>query len=171
MNTQKIPENLLDEAEKLSKLNENELYTILGNQLLWQISPSKMTDIVTHIPIIERLTETAKTSDVVPSEQLLPEFDIIKGFFHRSNEIGRQYVKQIEISLKEALCTKEGKCKEEILEVINGGVKATVAASAQAILQKIDLSPALYSIVIIIPIIILKKGFEAFCRNDSNLEQ
>ena len=171
MNTHKIPENLLDVAEKMSKLSENELYTILGNQLLWRIPPSKMTDIVTHMPIIERLTETAETSGVVPSEQLLPEFDIIKDFFYRSNKIGKQYIKQIDTSLKGALCTKEGRVKEEILKVLNGGVKAVVVAAAPAILRIIDLPPALYSIVIIVTIIILKKGFETFCRNDSNPEQ
>ena len=171
MNTHKIPENLLDEAEKLSKLSENELYTILGNQLLWQIPPSEMTDIVTHMPIIERLAETAETSGVIPSEQLLPEFDIIKDFYYRSNKIGKQYIKQIETSLKGALCTKEEKVKGEILEVLNGGVKVVVAAVAPAIFRIIVLPPAFYSIVIIVTIIILKRGFEAFCKNDSKPEQ
>lgn len=171
MNVQEVPEDLLDEAEELSKLDEHQLYIILGNQLLWQMPPRKIAELASHISGMRELTEIAETTDTVPSERLIPELTKMRQFFDGVVEIGKRYIKQTEGLLREAICTKEGKCKEQILKVMDQGVRVVLAVVARSVLQKLDLQPTLYPIAVTMSLIILKKGFEAFCEGTGEMKK
>jgi hypothetical protein len=158
-----ILEEMLEEGKNLLRFDDYELYTILGGQLLGTLPPTRTARFIKDLSEAkENLSKV--TVEELPSESLLPKIDSdLATLIYDLVEVGKGYFEKNKELLREALCTKEGKCKEEILKTVNVGTEALLKYITPIIAATLGFVATLYPIAVTITVIIIKIRLEAFC--------
>lgn len=162
---EKVPEELIEEGKKLMELSDEEIYLLLGTQILGQEAPTKVAGITTYISAIGQLDRATKFVETLPSEKLLPES--VAGIATLMRDLtrkGRDYFVQTEEVLKRAICTKEGELKKEILDSLDKGIESLLKVLTPIIGVTMGLTGLLYPIAVTIGVIVIKMGLKNFCK-------
>jgi hypothetical protein len=154
-------DELADEAERLMRMEIDQLYAILGAQMLGQAAASRVAGIVSYLAAMRNASQAKSFYDVLSAESFLTELG--KGtvlIYEDLKREGMQHFSEASEDLRKTLCTNRDILKladEESQSVI--GILITVVSAALRLPRKVE------SVSVTITAILCKIGLRNFCSN------
>ena len=159
--SQEISKEVIAEALSLLDLPQDELYAALGAQT----NPAQAA----------RLTQAARrTADLAERavRDMRSAESYRKGIEEGAKNVnlatselaqsGKSFFQQFEVELRQAICTEDGVCKEEIAKLLEDA-EGLLTKLIPLIITTLNLPVVLTSIAITIAVILMKTGLRTWC--------
>jgi hypothetical protein len=152
-------EELATEAMQLLPMGIDELYMVLGCQLLAAAKPTRVAGMMSYLAAAQKAKEAKNLYATLPSSPSASDWG--EGFEVICNELmrdGREFVEEVKVELR------KGVCNEDIVSLadeINASSMQIIVMIIDAILK---MPPQFEAISATLAAIVCKLGLRNFCR-------
>ena len=151
-------EELTSEAMKLLAIGLEELYVVLGCQLLGYSRPSRVAGIMSHQLALKKMIETTEMYEPLSFKDVADWGRKFELMYDELKQDGARFLGAARQNLQNALCT------EEILafsDNINPGNMQIIVLMIAAVLK---MPPQVESVAATVAAILCKSGLKTFCK-------
>ena len=151
-------EELTSEAIKLLAIGLEELYVVLGCQLLGYSRPSRVAGIMRHQLALKKMIEATEMYEPLALKDVADWGRKFELMYDELKQDGARFLESARLNLQDALCT------EEILafsDNINSGNMQIIVLLIAAVLK---MPPQIESVAATIAAILCKSGLRTFCK-------
>jgi len=150
---------LLDGAMKLFSVEMDDLYAVLGAQLLGHTDPTRAAGIVVFLSAMRQANKAINFIEVL-RPGLTKESKWLELIHEELKRDGIRYLTEVSGELRRALC------KEDILRLSQQVSREHLHTLILVIAAVLGTSPGCESIAATVAVLLLKLGLGDFCRNE-----
>jgi hypothetical protein len=152
-------EELATEAMRLLSMGSEELYMVLGCQLLASAKPTRVAGMMNYLSAARKAREARNLYAILPSTPTASDWG--EGFELICNELvqdGNQFVNEVKEELRKGLCNED---IISLTDEINASSMQIIVMIIDAILK---MPPQFEAISATLAAILCKSGLREFCR-------
>jgi hypothetical protein len=149
-------EALIDGAMKLFSVETDDLYAVLGMQLLGRADPTRAAGIVAFMTAVRQVDRAITFIDILKPESA-QRGELLEIVHEELRRDGVRYLTEVSAELRGVLCNEDIQRMSEQINRSNLHVMIMIVAAA------LRLSPEFESISATIVVLLLKLGLRNFC--------
>jgi hypothetical protein len=152
-------EELTDEAMQLLQMGLEELYMILGAQLLISAKPTRVAGIMTYLSAARKAKEAKELYATLPATPTAADWSAgLESIYNELIRDGIQYIEEVKQELRRGVCNEDIFALSEKID--SSGMQIVVMVIG-AVLK---MPPQFESISAVLAAILYKIGLREFCR-------